>query len=280
MPVYSALRSTILVLLVAWATFSGRSVSAQPIRVLMWNVESGGAEPAAIARRLAMMAGYDIYALTEVDLADVATFQTALGPEFGTEVSLTGDKDRLLLLYDFERFEMLKRFELSEFKGIALNSPQQGHRTPMVVRLRDRRTRNRLVIALNHLARGDVEMRRQQATGLREWGRDQKLPTLALGDFNFDYHFPTKRGNRAMDIMLEDDIWYWVRPHKLVDTNWSDRDGDGKDDYPDSCLTFGLVTRIPTTWKLESAVIVRKNDFPDSDVSSDHRAVELIVTMD
>ena len=58
---------------------------------------------------------------------------------------------------------------------------------------------------------------------------------------NFDFDFKTRRGNAAFDEHMLDYRWRWVQPDKLVDTNWADRDGDGKDDYPDSCLDFTFV---------------------------------------
>ena len=63
------------------------------------------------------------------------------------------------------------------------------------------------------------------------WATDnQELPIIGIGDYNFDFDFPTRRGNPVFDEFHLDYVWYWVEPEKLVDTNWSDRDGDGVDD--------------------------------------------------
>jgi hypothetical protein len=63
---------------------------------------------------------------------------------------------------------------------------------------------------------------------------------------------------------------------KLVDTNWSDRGGDGVDDYPHSCLDFTFVVGKAKLWQSRSRVIVREGDFPDDEKTSDHRPVELV----
>lgn len=42
---------------------------------------------------------------------------------------------------------------------------------------------------VNHLARGKPDVRETQADGLREWALVQSLPTIAVGDFRFDFSF-------------------------------------------------------------------------------------------
>ena len=116
-----------------------------------------------------------------------------------------------------------------------------------------------------------------EAKALRLWAADQELPIIGIGDYNFDFDFPTRRGNPAFDEFHLDYVWYWVEPEKLVDTNWSDRDGDGIDDYPHSCLDFMFVAGKAKLWQSRSRVIVREGDFPDDDKTSDHRPVELVM---
>ena len=82
---------------------------------------------------------------------------------------------------------------------------------------------------MNHLARGDKIFRQAQARTLREWARTKSSPIVAIGDYNLDFVFATERGNPAFEEMMRDNVWKWIRPDSLVDTNWSDRDGDGID---------------------------------------------------
>lgn len=103
------------------------------------------------------------------------------------------------------------------------------------------------------------------------------MPIIAVGDFNFDYDFATKNGNEAFRQFMQDGIWKWVKPEKLVDTNWADRNNDGVDDYPGSMLDFVFAANAAKEWKTECRVIFRDGDFPDDDKTSDHRPVELIV---
>lgn len=130
---------------------------------------------------------------------------------------------------------------------------------------------------VNHLARGNEELRNQQAVGLREWARDQTLPTIAIGDFNMDDDFLTQRGNQAFIEILRDNVWEWVEPEELIDTNWSDNDGDGRDNYPDSMLDFAIVAGPAKDWSPICRVIMRARDFPDDEATSDHRPIELLL---
>ena len=63
----------------------------------------------------------------------------------------------------------------------------------------------------------------------------------------------------------------------MIDTNWSDPDGDGKDNFPDSMLDFAFVAGTARNWKPECRVIVQENDFPDGPKQSDHRPIELVL---
>ena len=132
----------------------------------------------------------------------------------------------------------------------------------------------------NHLARGREHVRTMQAKQLVEWARDQNVPIVALGDYNFDYVFKTRRGNDGFDAMLRDNIWKWVEPEELIDTSWFDNpeNPDGRDDYEGSMLDFAFVAGAATEWKSECRVIVRPGDFPDDDKTSDHRPYELKVS--
>ena len=70
-----------------------------------------------------------------------------------------------------------------------------------------------------------------------------------------------------------------LKPVELLDTNWSDPDGDGNDNYPDSMLDFAFVAGPAKDWNPICHVIVRDGDFPDDKTTSDHRPIELRVTI-
>ena len=126
-------------------------------------------------------------------------------------------------------------------------------------------------------ARGKAELRQRQATDLREWAKEIGFPLIAIGDFNMDFNFTTMQGNAAFDKMVEGDVWKLVKPTPLVDTQWSD--DNGKNRYPDSMLDFAFVSGPAKTWNPQCRVIVREGDFPDTKKTSDHRPIELRLTL-
>ena len=93
-----------------------------------------------------------------------------------------------------------------------------------------------------------------------------------------DYSFKKQKGNRAFVEMLRDNVWTWVAPDPLVDTQWSDN--NGKDRYPNSMLDLAFVAGKAKDWEPKCRVIVREGDFPDNRSTSDHRPVELRVNIE
>jgi len=76
---------------------------------------------------------------------------------------------------------------------------------------------------------------------------------------------------------MRDNVWKWVAPDPLIDTQWSD--DDGKDRYPDSMLDFAFVANEAKEMKPQCSVIVTEGDFPDDEQTSDHRPVKLVVEL-
>lgn len=154
------------------------------------------------------------------------------------------------------------------------------HRSPLVARFRGKQSGVKFLFVTVHLARGNAKLRTEQARGLREWAWDQQLPVVAIGDFNMDYDFATGQGNEAFAELQEGEVWEWVRPAELIDTNWSD--DNGTDRYPDSMLDFdfAFVAGAASAWDCECHVIVRPGDFPDDERTADYRPVELTVGFD
>ena len=251
------------------------AVTGTKLSILAWNVESGGNDPNVIAAQLRELTGYDIYCLCEVHADSFDRYTAAVGEGFVSLNSKTGRGDRMQISFNGNRFELLQGNELHRHGNHELNNG--NHRSPLFVRLKDRRSGVQFIVMTNHLARASTELRTQQAIGLREWARNQNVAMINIGDFNMDFDFKSQRGNEAFTEMLRDDIWNWVRPSPLIDTNWSD--SDGVDRYPDSMLDFAFVAGSAKTWSPVCNVIVRGGDFPDDDSTSDHRPVELRLTI-
>lgn len=259
------------------------SYAAPPIRILSWNVQSRGADTEVLADQLKWMEPYHIYALSEVRSKDLTRFTDAIGHRqtalfHHVNTSTGGRSLRLEIIFDTRRLQLIETREIFAVRQTLMNDELWHHRSPLVAKFRDRVTKQSFLVVLNHLARGDADLRTRQAKGLREWASTVSLPIIAVGDYNFDYDFPTSKGNAGFDEMLRDETWKWIKPMKLIDTNWADEDGDGKDDYPDSMLDFVFVSGAAKKWAAACRVIVRRGDFPDDETTSDHRPVELIIT--
>ena len=254
---------------------SSQAAMVDEFKILAWNVESDGADPAVIAEQLKELDGYQIYALSEVNKKDFGSFHKALGEEFKSINGTHKENDHLQLIYNAKQLELLRWSEMEEHGGIKFNYENRALRCPLFAHFRDLKTKEEFQVVSNHLARGNAKFRTQQAIGLREWARLQTIPTIAIGDFNFDYEFKTRRGNEGFKEFTRDNVWKWIEPKKLIDTNWYDREKDGEDDYPGSMLDFAFVAGPAKGQSWSCHVIVRPGDFPDDGKTSDHRPIVL-----
>ena len=88
----------------------------EPLRFLSWNVESEGNSPAVIAKQLADLPSYDLYALTEVDPANFRRYGSAIGEAtdrcYRWLTTATGNKDRMMIIYDARRLQLEDHYEL------------------------------------------------------------------------------------------------------------------------------------------------------------------------
>ncbi len=244
------------------------------ITLLSWNVESEGSDPVLIAKQLSEMNRYDVYGLCEVLPESIELFVEALGRDYRTIASRSGFNDRLQIIYNTKKFRLLRRLELQEINF------EYRYRSPLVAHLQHKATGQQIMVMNNHLARGRAAVRTKQASQLVEWAREQRVPIVAIGDYNFDYVFRTRTGNDGFAAMLRDNIWQWVEPAELIDTQWFDNPNapDGRDDFEGSMLDFAFVAGAAAKWKKECRIIVRSGDFPDDETTSDHRPFELRLT--
>jgi endonuclease/exonuclease/phosphatase family metal-dependent hydrolase len=276
--------------------------TADDFRLIAWNVESNRpgqppvSNPLVIAEQLTELmrdpaTRAEVIVLSEVDPVTVLRFQKAVAEGLGSEIdyvtSASGgfqDTDSLLLIVDKQRFRIEEAVELHRHGGIAanFNNPESDSadfgalraRSPLAVKLVDLKSADSFWVVANHLARGEAELRTDQARMLVKWAADRQEPVIAAGDFNFDYEFKTGRGNPGYQAMMEGGVWEWLKPDPLIDSNWSDdRQAlpQRVDRYPDSILDFVFVANGAKQWQGESDVVVRPNDFPDNDQTSDHR---------
>ncbi len=276
--------------------------SAQEFRILAWNIESNRpdspavSDAAVIGQQLTELlkdpaTRSQMIALSEVEPKTLKILKESAAAGLGGDVdvvtSASGgfqDTDSLAFIVDKSRFQIEETIELHRFAGIAANfnvmepdSEDFGAlraRSPLAVKLNDLSTKQSFWVLVNHLARGEAELRTDQARMLCKWATAHPEPIIAVGDFNFDYEFKTAQGNDGFKAMMKPNVWEWLKPNPLVDSNWSeDRNVTDRkvDRYPDSILDFMFVANQAKTWQGKSTVIVRESDFPDNEKTSDHR---------
>jgi hypothetical protein len=131
------------------------------------------------------------------------------------------------------------------------------------------------------LAANDAPLRKQQAIELREWVRKKPATeaVFVIGNFSFDYEVRNRRGNESYDELTREGVLQWVRPNELIDTQWSDADGDGTDDQPDTMQDGVFVAGAAKDWQPTCRVVTSPGDFPDDAKTSNHRPISLWLRM-
>ena len=256
------------------------SFAAEKFNVISWNVEVEGSDADIIAEQLVELPRSEIYLLQEVSSRSInryaAKIRETLGNEYKFFVSSFGGPHKLGIIVNQARFKVRGFSELMSHGDYQLNNWRM--RSPLAVEL-ETKSGIRFKVLTVHLARGNAKFRQEQANGLREWVADQTEPVFLAGDCNFDFDIPTKRGNRAWENFFRDDVWQLAEPTEWIDTNWDDRDGDGKDNYPGSTLDFAAYRSASTPLSADCHIVVREGDFPDNQRTSDHRPLSIEVTL-
>ena len=244
--------------------------------ILAWNIEAAGSDAATIKSQLQTLVPFDILALSEVSQAAAKDFASRWN-DASQLIGSSGGDARLLLAWNPDKFDQLAGEELKVIGGKEFAPGVQA--APLVAHLKEKSSGQEFKIIMNHLARGSAELRGTQAELLCNWAREQKVPIIAVGGYNFDYDFVTRKGNPAFQLFLDSGVWKWIEPRVPIDTNWADRNRDGKDDFPDSMLDFVFVAGPAKQWKITADVIFRRHDFPDDDHTSDHRPIHTAVEL-
>ncbi|MCB0186372.1 MAG: SH3 domain-containing protein [Caldilineaceae bacterium] len=97
-------------------TLTTPAPAAEPITVVTWNTELNDADITVIGDRIAAFQDVDLWGLAEVNRpSDQSTLEQAAAvgenAEYGSVLSASGGGDRLLALYDKERFTLVAAWE-------------------------------------------------------------------------------------------------------------------------------------------------------------------------
>lgn len=256
------------VLFAAIVSWSGAGTMAgEKLTVVSYNVESGDADPAVVGVRVADFLGVDIWGFSEVkDATWATTFEAAAAvgesAAFRSVLGTTGREDRLLIVYNDTRLQMIEHFELHRINSL------RNVRSSLVARLRLRSTGQEFLFMVNHLWRGSERGRHKQAQKLNDWARGQSLPVIAVGDYNFDWDVTDGDSDHdeGYDLMTDDGVFQWTRPAQLhpSQTNPSFQ----------SVLDFVFTAGAAQAWPARSEIIVQPGDAPDNAQISDHRPLK------
>ncbi len=182
-------------------------VSSATLSVIAWNVESGGSDPVVIAKQLKELGDYDIYCLSEVDPKTFDQNVTAIGSKFTTINGNTGRDDRLQIIFNKERFELLEQKELMEYREFILNNGT--HRSPLYARLKERTTGLQFIVMTNHLLVKRRNYETKQAIGLREWLEIKAMRSSTSVISTWTLTFALNVATRLFQRSSGDNIFTW-----------------------------------------------------------------------
>jgi endonuclease/exonuclease/phosphatase family metal-dependent hydrolase len=245
------------------------------LTVVGFNVESGEADIEYLARQVGAFEKVDLWGFSEVEGEEWAKkldggAEEGEGAKFEWQLGASGPKDRLAIVWNADRFEALKVFELSHI------NIEGKVRAPLVAHMKEKKSGVEFFFMVNHLYRGNDAGRHTQGTLLNEWARLQTLPVIAVGDYNFDYALEggdQGQRDKGFDNMTKDGVWAWVRPATLEGTTPPSRR------RARAVLDFVFVANEARAWKARSEIVVRADDFTDPARQSDHRPVKAVFEM-
>jgi hypothetical protein len=278
-----------------------QSARGEHLTVIGWNVESNGSDRAVIAEGLANFDDPHVICLQDVRPNDAGHYMAAIHAAYGDSYrNVMSDNGRLTTIFHEGRLEFVESRELQ--RGKEKRSSHGLTCPPLAVLLKDKAENVKLFVVNVDFSQRDLKTVRRHAVALEAWGQACGVPAIAVGSFNFGFDYARDLGNDAFDAFLKigeergdldnfwDDefsSWSMIAPIRFWDTKWSDEDGNGVDDFPNTVDDFvflhipgprtrrGLILR-PSGWipATSGRVIVRKRDFPDDERSSCHRPIQ------
>lgn len=233
---------------------------AERIQVVGWNLESGDAKRTYLSDLIGQFQGVDLWGFSEVKAEDADTYAAACavgegGQQFKHFVGTTGGSDRLVIVYNATKLDLVEQQELLDLRV-------QTGRAPLYGVFKSKATSEKFIFMVNHLHRGNAAKRMEQAVGLEKWAKTQSRPAIFVGDYNFDVKLSTKKGNPAFEAMLDEGVFRWVEPAPFRATHKSG-----------SVLDFVFLTGTAKGWGAKAEVTKLVDDEIENQNASDHRPV-------
>ena len=255
----------------------------QTLVVIGWNAESGDSDTGTVGNVMKAVDGCDIWGMCEIESAAVTTALEAAAEDgesadfksfTGTTGTSSNPDDLMAIIYDDDRFDLLKSYELHRINVTGTV------RAPLVGHFKISGTDIEFLFVVNHLYRSRAFRRHEQARLLNRWATEQTLPIIAVGDYNFDWdvHQGDFIRDKGYDEMVAEGHFNWIQPRTLMKTQASP-------DY-DTVLDFVFLGgKGCWKWKAESEILMRDSadtdpdNFDDDGNKSDHRPVKAEFTI-
>ncbi len=251
-----------------------RNPSSQ-FTIVSWNVDSLRPDPHVAALRMAQMDGVDLWGLCGVrDEPWAEMFRAAAGEnerqEMASLLSPTRGSDRLLILYDARRLELIRHYEFG-WDDEPWYRPDMVLRPSLIAQLRHRATGQEFLFMVNCL---HPKWTALQAEKIARWAQRQGLPVIAAGTYYFQYNLgatPLRcEGQPGFAVLLDGGAFQWVTPESLIKTY----------DSPYNTIEdFVFIANVAGKLYAQSRVVVQPNDFTGRAPTGAHRPLQTTVTL-
>jgi endonuclease/exonuclease/phosphatase family metal-dependent hydrolase len=243
------------------------------IQIVSWNVESDGAWTDVIVEQIEDFQDIDLWGLSEVQRKAEKDYINAAGigenSKFKGFMSKKGGSDRLMIIYDSNRLELLKKIELKE-----LTLGRKGVRPALGGLFREKESGKSFYFMVNHLYQSNKKKRHTQSRMLKKWAlKNKETPIIMVGDYNYNWDIKSngKYHDRGFDILTG--VLKWIEPEKKMLTQCSAKKPSQKCGY-NSILDFIFVNSEASKWKnWKSEIVKLKGEFFPAKKKSDHRPV-------
>jgi endonuclease/exonuclease/phosphatase family metal-dependent hydrolase len=262
--------TTIILCIISMSGFLAFGASSD-IQIVSWNIESDGSLINKIVKQIADFQDIDLWGLSEVPACAKEDYIYAAkigeNSSFKGIMSEQGKDDRLMIIYNSDRFKLLKKFELKKL------SFRNRVRPALVGLFQEKESGKSFYFMVNHLYRSDQKKRMKQSKMLKKWAmKNKEIPIIMVGDYNYDWDIASngKKRDRAFDILIS--VLEWIEPENKILTQCSARHGDEKCKY-NSILDFIFVNSKASKWTWKSKIIALEGEFFPANEKSDHRPV-------